>query len=181
MSQDNKTVFGENTRAACLVKPDERIHKVEGLEDRDQAFEIKGLAGEVKKIIEKAGLGLKIVDKSQLQPTIIFAEILFAKYRGTSYFQKLIDQVTKGEIVALLVEGENAPQKLWELAGPEDPAEARIQAPKSIRALLACVDESAERACTEDRAVDDVVYVANPYREGDVEGLGVSFFPEQFT
>lgn len=47
----------------------------------------------------------------------------------------LINEITSGYVIGMILAAENAIKAFMELIGPEDPADAKEQAPCSIRAL----------------------------------------------
>lgn len=153
----------EDTRAICLVKP----HAVR-----------EGLLPQIKKAIEDSGL--KVAGETRLELNQGLALSLYKGHMGKDYFPWLIEQVTSGEIVALLVEGENAPRVIRDLAGKTKPEDARIKTPDSIRALLTRPDETFARSREEGRAVDNVVHTSDPDEKEAVVREGMIFFPCRF-
>jgi nucleoside-diphosphate kinase len=88
----------------------------------------RALVGEIISRIEKAGLkiiALKflIVDRER-------AERHYAVHKGKSFYEGLIDYITSGPIVAMVIEGLNAVKHTRRLVGATDPNNA---APGSIR------------------------------------------------
>lgn len=55
--------------------------------------------------------------------------------KSDAFVPFLIDQITSGPILALILVGENARECWRQIIGPMDPAEARRTAPNSLRAL----------------------------------------------
>ena len=100
-------------RTLILVKPD--------------AFE-RGLTGEVIARFERKGLRivalkLMIVDRE-------LAERHYGEHAGKPFFEELIEFITRGPLVAIVLEGEGAVEAARQLIGATDPLEA---APGSIR------------------------------------------------
>jgi len=86
------------------------------------------LIGEVVKRIEEAGfkvLALKLVWASREQ-----AEKLYEVHLGKPFYPELINHITSGPIVPMVLEAENAVEKLRTFIGATDPAKAE---PGTIR------------------------------------------------
>ena len=94
-------------RSLSIVKPD-------GVE--------KGLIGEVIKRFEDNGLkiiGLKMVKMSKRE-----AEGFYAIHRGKSFFENLTTFMSSGPAVVMVLEGDNAIQRVRDLMGATNPQEA---------------------------------------------------------
>ena len=100
-------------RTVVLIKPD-------GME--------KKVVGQIIDRFERAGLkivGLKLV--ALTQPIL---DQWYAHHKDKPFFPDLCRQMMSCPVVALVLEGEGAIQKVFEICGPTDPAEA---APGTIR------------------------------------------------
>ncbi|MFQ6079040.1 MAG: nucleoside-diphosphate kinase [Thermodesulfobacteriota bacterium] len=94
-------------RTLSIVKPD-------GVE--------KGLIGEVIKRFEDNGLkviGLKMVKMSKRE-----AEGFYAVHRGKLFFESLTTFMSSGPAVVMVLEGDNAIQRVRDLMGATNPHEA---------------------------------------------------------
>ena len=94
-------------RTLSIVKPD-------GVEKR--------LIGEVIKRFEDNGLkviGLKMVAMSKRE-----AEGFYAVHRGKSFFESLTTFMSSGPAVVMVLEGDNAIERVRDLMGATDPQEA---------------------------------------------------------
>ncbi len=100
-------------RTLVLVKPD-------GVE--------KGLTGEIISRLEKKGL--KIAAMRMLQMDKALARKHYAVHDGKPFFAGLVDFITSGPIVAVVVEGDKSVEVVRKLMGETDPAKA---APGTIR------------------------------------------------
>jgi nucleoside-diphosphate kinase len=100
-------------RTLILVKPD--------------AFE-RGLTGEVIRRFE--GKGLRIVAMKHMSVDRELAEEHYAEHREKPFFGDLVDFITGGPLVALVLEGYEAVASARQVIGATDPLEA---APGSIR------------------------------------------------
>jgi len=88
----------------------------------------KGLIGEVVGRFERRGLS--ICGLKMLKLTKEKAEVHYAEHRGKPFFPELVDFITSGPIVALVVGGENAVKVVRTMMGTTNPADA---APGTIR------------------------------------------------
>ncbi|MEJ2776735.1 nucleoside-diphosphate kinase [Sulfolobaceae archaeon RB850M] len=80
------------------------------------------LVGEIISRFEKRGLniiGLKMV---QMDRSI--AEKLYEEHKGKSFFEELINYVTSGPVVCMVVEGDEAVSVVRKMIGNTDPKEA---------------------------------------------------------
>jgi nucleoside-diphosphate kinase len=100
-------------RTLILVKPD--------------AF-ARGLTGEIVARIERKGL--EIVALRHMQVSEDLATQHYAEHEGKPFFGELVDFITSGPIVAMVLEGESAIRAARQVIGATNPLEA---APGSIR------------------------------------------------
>jgi nucleoside-diphosphate kinase len=100
-------------RTLILVKPD--------------AF-ARGLTGEI--IARFENKGLKIVAMRHMQVTEDLAKQHYAEHDGKPFFGELVEFITSGPIVAMVLEGESAIKAARQVIGATNPLEA---APGSIR------------------------------------------------
>ena len=94
-------------RTLILVKPD--------------AF-ARGLTGEIIARFERKGL--KIVALRGLTVTKELAERHYAEHSERPFFGELVEFITSGPIVAIVLEGENAVKAARQVIGATDPLEA---------------------------------------------------------
>ena len=100
-------------RTLILVKPD--------------AFE-RGLTGEI--IARFENKGLKITALKHMTVTDGLARQHYAEHEGKPFFGELVEFITSGPIVAMVLEGEEAVRAARQVIGATNPLEA---APGSIR------------------------------------------------
>jgi len=96
-------------KTVVLIKPD-------GVE--------KHVIGEVISRFEKAGLtvvGLKMVRLTQG-----ILDTWYAHHKDKPFFPELCQQMMATPVVAIILSGEGAVQKVFDLCGPTDPAEAPV-------------------------------------------------------
>ena len=101
------------TRSLILIKPD--------------AFE-RGLTGEVIARFERKGL--KIVAMKLMQLESELAERHYAEHSEKPFFGELVQFITRGPLVAMVLEGESAVEAARQAIGATNPLEA---SPGSIR------------------------------------------------
>jgi len=109
-------------RTLVLVKPD-------GVE--------RGLTGEIIGRIERKGLKLVAMDLRTVDGAL--AEQHYAEHADKPFFQSLVEFITGGPLVAIVVEGERAIAGFRQIAGGTDPVEKA--APGSIRGDFALVTQ----------------------------------------
>ena len=92
----------------------------------------RGLIGEVVQRIERKGLTIEQMELRTLPREV--AEEHYGEHRARPFFGELVDFITGGPLVALVVSGESAIAAMRQLAGATNPLEA---APGSIRGEFA--------------------------------------------
>jgi len=100
----------------------------EGLTERTLVFLkpeaiSRGLMGEIISRIERRGL--TIAAMKLLQPTRKQAEKIYEVHKGKTFYEPLIEHVTSGPVLAMVVEGPNAVSILRKMIGKTDPLEAQ--------------------------------------------------------
>ena len=88
----------------------------------------RGLIGEVISRIEK--VGLKIIAMKMIKVTMEQAEKHYAIHVGKPFYNGLLEYITCGPVIAMVVEGKDAVKITRKLVGATNPAEAE---PGSIR------------------------------------------------
>ena len=100
-------------RTLILVKPDAYA---------------RGLTGEIISRFERKGLRICALKRMEVSDET--AERHYAEHRGKPFFEPLIDFITSGPIVALILEGDRAIESARQIIGATDPVDAT---PGSIR------------------------------------------------
>jgi nucleoside-diphosphate kinase len=100
-------------RTLILVKPD--------------AFG-RGLTGEIIARFERKGLRLAAL--SQMELDVGLAERHYAEHEGKPFYEELVQFITSGPLVAMVLEGERAVEAARQVIGATDPVQA---SPGSIR------------------------------------------------
>lgn len=94
----------------------------------------KGAIGKIlDRFIEE---GFKILALKMFRFTKEQAEQFYIVHKERPFYGELVEFMTSGPVVAAVLEGENAIQRVREIIGPTDSEEARKVAPNSIRALF---------------------------------------------
>ncbi len=88
----------------------------------------RGLVGEIIRRLEAKGL--RITRLKMLQLTRECAEKLYDVHRGKEFYEKLVEFMTSGPVVAVLVEGDGAVEVVRTMIGPTD---GRRAPPGTIR------------------------------------------------
>lgn len=85
---------------------------------------MRGLMGEIITRFEKKGLlitAMKLLWMSREQ-----AERLYEMHRGKEFYEKLVQHVTSGPVLAMVIEGPKAISVVRSMIGKTDPAEAKL-------------------------------------------------------
>ncbi len=82
----------------------------------------RGLIGEIISRLERKGL--KIVAMKMINVERDLAERHYAEHKEKPFFQSLVDYITSGPVVAMVVEGKNAVKVVRTLVGATNPQEA---------------------------------------------------------
>lgn len=96
----------------------------------------RGLVGEIIARFEKRGF--KIIGMKLLHPTLEHAQKHYAEHVGKPFYNNLINFITEGPIVAMVLEGVNVIDIARKMMGSTDPQQA---APGSIRFDYAQIKE----------------------------------------
>jgi nucleoside-diphosphate kinase len=96
-------------RTFALIKPDAVL---------------AGHTGEIIKLIELNGFAVARMEKRQL--SVEHAQTFYGVHKGKPFYGELVDYVTSGPIVALMLERENAIQEWRNLMGATDPKKATV-------------------------------------------------------
>ncbi|GGC72360.1 nucleoside-diphosphate kinase [Hoyosella rhizosphaerae] len=89
----------------------------------------RGLVGEVLVRIERRGLKLAALELKNVTEDL--ASQHYAEHNGKPFYQSLLDFITSGPVVAIVVEGPRAVSAFRQIAGGTDPVEKA--APGSVR------------------------------------------------
>lgn len=88
----------------------------------------RGLVGEILTRFERKGLSIKRLAVSQIEKKV--AEEHYAHHQDKPFFPHLIDAITAGPVVLVVLEGNEAITQVRNLVGATDPVKA---APGTIR------------------------------------------------
>jgi nucleoside-diphosphate kinase len=82
----------------------------------------RGLVGEVISRIERKGLTLAALELRNVERSV--AEQHYAEHASKPFFESLLEFITSGPLVAMVVEGDNAIAAFRQLAGATNPVQA---------------------------------------------------------
>eukprot|EP00252_Welwitschia_mirabilis_P013362 TRINITY_DN2942_c0_g1_i1.p1 TRINITY_DN2942_c0_g1~~TRINITY_DN2942_c0_g1_i1.p1 ORF type:complete len:139 (+),score=8.25 TRINITY_DN2942_c0_g1_i1:337-753(+) len=88
---------------------------------------------QIKDIIRKEGF-LIVAEKTLLMDES-FAKTFYAEHSKRAFFPSLIDFMTSGPVLAMVIERRDAVNHWRAMIGPTDAKKAKVTHPKSIRAL----------------------------------------------
>jgi len=88
----------------------------------------RGLIGEILMRIERKGLRIRALRLHRM--TRREAEELYAPHKGKEFFERLVEHVTSGPVLLMVIEGRGAVEVLRRMIGATDPLEAE---PGTIR------------------------------------------------
>lgn len=91
-----------------------------------------GKAGKILAHLEDAGFSVRQLRLTSLNRTQ--AEAFYAVHQGRPFFDELVEFMTSGPVIPMVLEADNAVVRLRETIGATDPAEA---APGTVRKLYA--------------------------------------------
>ena len=102
----------------------------------------KHICGEIIARFERKGLSIKAI--KMIQVPVELAKQHYAEHEGKGFFKDLIDFITSGPVLAMVIEGENAVAAVRQINGATDPLKA---VPGSIRGDFATsIDENVVHA-----------------------------------
>lgn len=123
----------------------------------------RGLTGEIISRIERKGF--KIVAMKKMVISREIAETHYGEHKGKPFFEGLVNFITSGPVVAMVVEGPQAISEMRRLMGATRPWEA---APGTIRADFATT-------------VDENIIHGSDGPESAAREIGIFFKPEEIT
>lgn len=100
----------------------------------------KGHIGEIVSIVEKLE-GLDIIALRKVKLSVPDAEAFYAIHKARPFYKDLVTYMSRGPVVVVAIEGENAVKRMREVIGATNPKDA---APGTIRATFATsIEENA--------------------------------------
>jgi len=82
----------------------------------------KKVVGDIISRFEKANLEIERIRVLEMDKTIAYTH--YREHEGKPYFEKLMNYMTSGPSIVMIIKGENAIKKARELMGPTDPTKA---------------------------------------------------------
>jgi len=81
----------------------------------------------ISKVLERIeGSGLKIVAMKMIQVTNKQAQELYKMHKGKRFYDKLVQNITRGPVIVMAVKGRDAVEKMREIAGATNPRKAEL-------------------------------------------------------
>ncbi|XP_048454661.1 thioredoxin domain-containing protein 6-like [Rhincodon typus] len=90
---------------------------------------------EIIQKIKQAGFIISHMDEKTLSREM--AEEFYKEHKGKPFFEQLVDYMSEGPLLMMILSKENAVEEWRNLMGPTDPEEAKQTAPDSLRAKFA--------------------------------------------
>ncbi|XP_013400544.1 thioredoxin domain-containing protein 3 homolog isoform X4 [Lingula anatina] len=87
---------------------------------------------EIMELIKEAGFHIAARKETELTPDIV--QQLYKEHEGKEYYGDLVEHMTSGPTLFMVLSKENAVEGWRGIIGPTDPAKAKEEAPDSIRA-----------------------------------------------
>ena len=120
----------------ALIKPD----------ITSRGIKSKELIDEILKLIEESSFKLTVEQLNRGEEGLGVwlplpkAQLFYADHYGKFFYQRLMEQITSGPVVPMILSGTNAIQDWRTLMGPTHLQLARATAPSSLRARFALSD-----------------------------------------
>lgn len=137
------------------------------------------LTGYVLSQLSEFHTGLRFAGAKIVCVNRMLAEEHYAEHRGKIFFPALIEYITgishypdqpwKRRVIALVYQGENAPQRIRELTGPTNPHAARDEKPGSIRSLGTLVDIKDKTGQVISQRIDNLIHASATLEEAERE------------
>ena len=90
------------------------------------------LTGRIIAMYEQRNLSIAAI--KMIVPTVEIAEAHYEEHKNKSFFSDLINYLTSGQVCAMIIEGDNAVEKVRKINGKTDPMEAELG---SVRGMFA--------------------------------------------
>ncbi|NXD19450.1 TXND3 protein, partial [Spelaeornis formosus] len=118
-AQKELEFFFPEEQTFALIKPDAaKTHK-----------------DEIMKKVEEAGFSISKIKEEALTREMVTQ--FYKEHQGKPFFEELVNCMTEGPSVIMVLSKENAVEEWRQLMGPTDPEEAKKTCPESIRAQFA--------------------------------------------
>lgn len=91
--------------------------------------------------------GFLVVEQQRFRFSRDLAELFYANHSNAAYFQDLIDYVTSGPVIGMVLARQDGLAVWQRVLGPSRPSEARRKSPHSIRAMFGDPHNDFRNAC----------------------------------
>lgn len=122
----------------------------------------RGISGEIINRLERAGFRIAAMKMIWAEKDLL--EEHYAKHKGKSFYKNLVDFMSEGPVIAMVIEGVSAVENVRKIVGETAPYDA---APGTIRGDFAHV--SSEHADEKDKAVKNLVHASGDREEAEEE------------
>ena len=82
----------------------------------------RNLIGQIIDMYERNNL--KVIQMNMIKPTLEQAQKHYSEHRGKCFYDRLVEYLTSGDVVVLLLEGNGAIERVRKLNGKTNPQEA---------------------------------------------------------
>uniref|UniRef100_A0A674MCT2 Nucleoside diphosphate kinase B n=1 Tax=Takifugu rubripes TaxID=31033 RepID=A0A674MCT2_TAKRU len=110
---------------------------------------------------EIRGSGFSVVQSKEMVLTKEMAEELYMEHKEKPYFSQVVEFMSSGPCMMLILNKENAVEEWRAMMGPADPEQAKATCPNSMRARFASniLHNSLHGASTEERAKEKIHFI----------------------
>uniref|UniRef100_H3DGC3 Nucleoside diphosphate kinase B n=1 Tax=Tetraodon nigroviridis TaxID=99883 RepID=H3DGC3_TETNG len=110
---------------------------------------------------EIRGSGFSILQKKEMVLTKEMAEELYKEHREKPYFSQVVEFMSSGPCMVLILNKENAVEEWRAMMGPTDPEQAKATCPTSMRARFASdiLHNSLHGASSEEHAREEIRFI----------------------
>lgn len=106
-NQEKAKINKKCEKSLIIIKPD-------GVE--------KKVVGDIISRFEKAGLEIERIRVLEIDKSIAYSH--YREHEGKPYFERLMNYMTSGPSIVMIIKGESAVSKCRSIMGPTDPAKA---------------------------------------------------------
>ncbi len=140
---------------------------------------LNSLTGYILSTLSEFHTGLRFAAAKIVRVHRMLAEEHYAEHQGKPFYDSLLDYIMGGahypddplnrRVIALVLRGPNAVQKIRGIAGPTDPHAARKQRPGCIRALGTVVPLRDEAGNLISQRIDNLIHASATAEEAERE------------
>jgi len=121
----------------------------------------RNLTGKINSIIENSGL--KIIAQKMIQLTKKQAESFYEVHKERPFYSELVETMIAGEIIAQVLEGENAMEKYRDIMGATNPKDAK-QGTIRAECALSIGENSVHGSDSKENAKKEIAFFFAEYK-----------------